>query len=106
MGNHWEMDVPREMEFSNLDESKHTYYFNQNETSDDWAMRGMSRLVLPATATNMRYDAGRHVASYVLPIPKAPSPFGPLVLAGLGLAAVGLIATGLSFMPAFSGKKA
>lgn len=97
MGTHWEMDIPKEMEFSNLDESKRTLYFNQNEATDDWAMRGMARLVLPATAGAMRYDAGRHVASFVLPVPKAPSALRLPVLVGLGLAGLGAVLLALSF---------
>jgi hypothetical protein len=98
MGNHWEMQIPKEMEFSNLDEAKRTFYFNQTESNDEWSMRGMSRLVLPPAATNMRYDAGRHVASYVLPIPKGPDRLSLPLVAGLGLAGLGIVMLVLSLL--------
>jgi hypothetical protein len=98
MGNHWEMTIPREMEFSNLDEAKRTLYFNQTESGDEWSMRGMGRLVLPANASDMKYDAGRRVASYVLPIPAGPdSGRLPFVVAAC-LAGLGLVMVALSFV--------
>lgn len=98
MGKHWELDTPKDMEFSNLDEAKRTLYFNQTISGDDWVIRGVTRVVLPLGAQNMKWDAGRRVASYVMPIPKAPgSESAPLVLAGV-LVGLGLILLVLSFV--------
>ena len=104
MGNHWEVDVPKDMEFSNLDEAKRTLYFNQTLSGDDWSMRGTSRLVLPAGARDMKWDASHRVASYVLPIPKGPADLTLPLTVAVCLAGLGAVLVGLSFVLKFPGK--
>jgi hypothetical protein len=106
MGNHWEVDVPKEMEFYNLDESKRTLYFNQTLSSDDLAMRGMARLILPVGVHAMQWDASRHVASYVLPVPKGPERAGLLWIVAACLVGLGVVLTALSLFLKFPARKA
>jgi hypothetical protein len=98
MGNHWELDTPKDMEFSNLDEAKRTLFFNQTISGEDWTIRGVTRVILPQGASAMKWDAGRRVASYAMPIPKAPGADTlPLALGG-GLVGLGAILLLLSFV--------
>jgi hypothetical protein len=104
LGNHWELDVPKEMEFYNLDETKRTLYFNHTVSGDDFAMRGMARLALPAGVRDMKWDAARHVASYVLPVPKSPNGGLLWIVAGC-LVGLGVVLTALSIFLKVPAKK-
>jgi hypothetical protein len=67
LGNHWELDAAKGTDFINLDEAKKIFFFN--ETSPAGAMgtiRGTSRLIMPDEAQQIKWDASRHLVTYVL----------------------------------------
>ena len=67
LGNHWEVGIPKPAEFSNLDEAKRTFYFNESITTPAGTIRGISRLILPAEARQFKWEESRRVISYVMP---------------------------------------
>jgi hypothetical protein len=99
LGNHWELDIPKGTEFINLDEAKHTFYFNESSNAGSLAaIRGTSKLILPAEARQFKWEDSRRVVTYVLPPVKAPSARNPILLiAGGALAVLGLVLTTVSF---------
>ncbi len=98
MGNHWEFDVGPGAVFSNLDEDKKTVFFNETVEGTDGAVRGNSRLQLPAEAKQAKYDASRKLVSYVLPIPSSGSLRGTLLVPAVILLVLGLGGIGASFV--------
>ncbi len=99
LANHWELDIPKDTDFINLDEAKRTFYFN--ETADAGgiaAIRGTSRLVMPAQAQQLKYDASRRVVTYVMPPVDAPASRNiALLIAGAVLMVLGAGLTAGSF---------
>ena len=92
MGSHWAFDVGPGAVFSNLDEAKKTVYFNESGEGTMGTVRGTSHLQLPASATQGKYDAGRKVVTYVLPVPSSGSlrtillvPAAIFIVLGLGV---------------------
>jgi len=67
-GDGWEFDVEKGLEFNNLDEAKHTFYFNEVSDTFSGAMRGTYRLILPGEATDIHWDSGKRIASWRLPV--------------------------------------
>lgn len=67
LGDRWEVEVPKPAEFSNLDEAKRTFYFDESATTPAGTIRGISKLILPAEAKQFKWDESRRVASYVMP---------------------------------------
>lgn len=67
LGDHWELDVPKPSEFSNVDEAKRTFYFNESEATPAGTIRGVSKLVLPDEARQFKWEESRRVANYLLP---------------------------------------
>jgi hypothetical protein len=100
MGNHWEFDVGPGAVFSNLDEDKKTIYFNETIGGEGGSVRGNSRLLLPATARQAKYDASRKMATYVLPAPSGGAGRKALLIPALVLIVLGLGAFGASFAAA------
>jgi hypothetical protein len=98
MGNHWEFDVGPGAVFSNLDEAKKTVFFNETVAGTDGAVRGNSRLQLPAEAKQANYNASRKLVSYVLPVPSSGSAKGNLLVPAVILLVLGLGGIGASFI--------
>jgi hypothetical protein len=98
MGNHWEFDVGTGAVFSNLDEAKKTVYFNESGTGEMGAVRGNSRLQLPAETKQTSYDASRKLVSYVLPKSSSGSLKATLLVPAVVLLILGLGAFGASFI--------
>jgi hypothetical protein len=98
MGNHWEFDVGPGPVFSNLDEGKKTVYFNESGTGEMGNVRGNSRLLLPAQATQAKYDASRKMVTYVMPKPSSGSAKGALLVPAAVLLLLGLGVFGASFI--------
>lgn len=103
LGNHWELEIPKDAEFINVDEAKRTFYFNEKaEVGAVATIRGTSKLIMPAEAQQFKYDNARRVVSYVMPVPKVPSGGKTvllilsvvLILGGAGLAAASFVAKG------------
>jgi hypothetical protein len=67
LGDRWEVEVPKPTEFSNLDEAKRTFYFNESAATPAGTIRGISKLILPAEAKQFKWEESRRVASYVMP---------------------------------------
>jgi hypothetical protein len=98
MGNHWELDIGPGAVFSNLDEAKKMVYFNESVANEMGAVRGNSRLQLPALATQANYDASRKVVSYVMPKTSSGSMKSKLLMPAAILLVLGLVIFGASFM--------
>jgi hypothetical protein len=98
MGNHWEFDVGPGPVFSNLDEGKKTVYFNESGAGEMGNVRGNSRLLLPAQATQAKYDASRKMVTYVMPKPSSGSAKAALLVPAAVLLLLGLGAFGASFI--------
>jgi hypothetical protein len=90
LGDRWEVEVPKPTEFSNLDEAKRTFYFDESATTPAGTIRGISKLILPAEAKQFKWDESRRVASYVMP--SIGSASGKILL--LWIAAVLFLGTG------------
>ncbi|MEN6441751.1 MAG: hypothetical protein ABFD97_24580 [Syntrophobacter sp.] len=97
LGNRWELEIPKGAEFINMDEGKRTLYFNETTEAGEMAtIRGTSRMILPAQATQFSWDGSRRVVTYTLPAPKVQSGRNYtllisaiiLILAGAAMAAV------------------
>ncbi len=74
LGNHWELELPKDMEFINLDEAKRTFYFNETGEAGSLAtIRGSSKLVMPPEARDFKWEGNRRVIAYVMPPVKAAS---------------------------------
>jgi len=100
MGNRWEVEVPEGTIFSNLDEAKRTFYFNESGAGMmGGSVQGTSRLTLPPGAQEMKWDEGRRIVSYVLPAPKAPGGSPGLLIVGILLIVLGAVAVAASFVP-------
>lgn len=97
MGSRWEFDVGPGAVFSNLDEDKKTVYFNETVGDEGASVRGNSRLVLPASARQAKYDASRKMVTYVLPAPSAGPGRKTLLIPAIALIVLGLGAFGASF---------
>ncbi len=68
LGNHWELDAAKGAVFINLDEAKRTFFFNETGSAGEMgSIRGISRLVMPAEAKQLKWDSPNRVVSYVLP---------------------------------------
>jgi hypothetical protein len=81
LGNRWEVDIPKDAAFSNLDEGKKTFYFNETlDTGSNAVIRGVSRLVLPAAARQFKWEPSRRVASYELPPVSTSSGMKPVLM--------------------------
>jgi len=98
MGNHWEFDVGPGAVFSNLDESKKAIYFNESGAGEMGNVRGNSRLLLPAQATQAKYDASRKMVTYVMPKPSSGSAKAALLVPAAVLLLLGLGVFGASFI--------
>lgn len=98
-GDHWELEIPKEASFINLDEAKKTFYFNESAPMGPSAeIRGTSKLVMPADATKLRWDDSRHVVTYKMPDRGGPSSRNMVFLfASLLLAIGGAAMTAVSF---------
>jgi hypothetical protein len=96
LGNHWEIDVSPQAEFSNLDEDKKTVYFTEEVASPLGNINGKGKLILPEEAQKYNWDASKRVVSYVMPKPKSSS--GRFI--GLLIAAGVLMVLGMSAMVA------
>jgi hypothetical protein len=98
LGNHWEIDIAQLAEFLNLDEDQKTFYFTEEVASPLGTVTGRGKLLLPAAAQQYKWDGGKRVASYVLPIPKNSSGqrVGLLITAGI-LFLLGIVLTIASF---------
>jgi hypothetical protein len=103
MGNHWEFDVGPGAVFSNLDEDKKTLYFNETVGGEGGSVRGNSRLLLPGSARQAKYDASRKMVTYVLPAPSGGPGRKTLLIPAVALMVLGLGAFGASFA---AGRKA
>ena len=98
MGKHWEVDIVKNAVFSNLDEAKRTLYFSEQGSGMMGNVRGNTKVVLPDEATECKFDADRHVASYVLPIPEGASGGGGLWTAAIVLWVFGAVLAVASFV--------
>ncbi len=99
MGDHWEIDVDKDRVFSNLNESERTVYFIPNIEGEMGSFQGQENYVLPDAATQIKWDKGKRLITYVMPVPAAPSAPGKMVL--WALAAVFILAgAALLAMPA------
>jgi hypothetical protein len=98
MGNHWEFDVGPGPVFSNLDEGKKTVYFNESGAGEMGNVRGNSRLLLPAQATQAKFDASRKMVTYAMPKPSSGSAKGALLVPAAVLLLLGLGVFGASFI--------
>jgi hypothetical protein len=98
LGNRWEFEVGPGAVFSNLDESKKTVYFSESGVGEMANIRGNSRLLLPAQATQAKYDASRKMVTYVMPRPSSGSAKGGLLVPAAVLLILGLGAFGASFI--------
>ncbi len=98
LGTRWELEVPKDTEFINLDESKRTLYFNESvPDSSEITIRGPSKLLMPSEAGNIKYDGTRRVVSYTLPPVKAQESGRELVVWAAVLVGAGLVLTAASF---------
>lgn len=82
-GTNWSYEIGKSAIFSNMDEAKKCAYFNESGMTEEGPIRGTSRLQLPAKATNCKYDASKHMVTYVLPAPEG-GPAGKSILLLLG----------------------
>ena len=99
MGNRWEIDVLPGVEFSNSNEATKTVYFNEDSSGSLGRIKGISKLILPAQARDLRWDGGRRVVSYVMPIPeKSSGGSSMLFISGLVLLVIGALLTAASFL--------
>ncbi|MGD9504520.1 MAG: hypothetical protein AB7W37_06395 [Syntrophobacteraceae bacterium] len=100
LGKGWEVEIPKTAEFSNLDEGKKTFYFNEaTEAGAAGMIRGTSRIILPATTSNLKWNQDKHVISFELPpVVSASASDGKwMIILGAVLALAGLAMTGASF---------
>jgi hypothetical protein len=100
LGNRWEIDVLPGVEFSNLNEGTRMLYFNEDAVTGLLGrVHGVSRLILPAKARDIRWDESRRVVSYAMPVPKTSSGRSPVLwIAGLVLLVIGVLLTAASFL--------
>lgn len=99
LGNHWEVEIPKPAEFSNLDEAKRTFYFNESVATPAGTIRGISKLILPAEAKQFKWEESRRVASYAMPsMGSAASNILLLWIAAAVLIGVGTVLTVASFV--------
>jgi hypothetical protein len=98
MGNRWEFEIGPSATFSNFDEDKGVMYFNEVGQGSMAALRGNSRLQLPARASQGKYDAARKVVTYVLPIPASGSLGRTLLIPAAVALVLGLGLFGASFV--------
>ena len=80
MGDNWEFEVDEDRVFSNLNESEKTMYFTPNIEGEMGSFQGQERLVLPTEATQIEWDKGKRLITYVMPVPAGPSAPGKPVL--------------------------
>ncbi|MGC8492194.1 MAG: hypothetical protein ACP5SH_10695 [Syntrophobacteraceae bacterium] len=99
LADHWELKVPKDASFINLDKTTRTFYFNEAAPAGpEVEIRGVSRLHMPEQATRFKFDASRHVVTYVMPEPVCSSGRnGLLLVAALVFAIGGAIMTAFSF---------
>jgi len=99
MGNRWEIEVLPGVEFSNSNEATKTAYFNEDSTGTLGRIHGISKLIVPAQAHDLRWDAGRRVVSYVMPVPeKSSGGSSILFISGLVLLVLGALLAAASFL--------
>jgi hypothetical protein len=99
LGDRWQVKIEKPTDFSNLDESKMTFYFNESLPTPAGTIRGISKLVLPPEARQLKWDEPHRVVSYVMPIAGggAASIFmlwvaaSILVVVGVGLLAASIV---------------
>jgi len=98
MGNYWSYEVDKSATFSNLDETKKIVYFNENDVTEAGPVKGTSRLELPKTASNYKYDSAKHQVTYILPKPGGGRGRSILLIVGGLLTVLGLAAVAGSFI--------
>ena len=80
MGDHWEFEVDRDRVFSNLNEAEKTMYFTPNIEGEMGSFQGQEKLVFPDQATQIKWDKGKRLVTYVMPVPASPSASGKTML--------------------------
>jgi len=108
LGDHWEFEVDKGRVFSNLNEAERAMYFTPNIEGEMGQFQGQEKVVFPEQATQIRWDKGKRVASYVLPVPAAPCASGKtlfLCLSGLFILA-GVTRLAVSFRKPAAAPKA
>ena len=108
LGDHWEFVVPREWNFSNLDESKKKLFLHMNTDTILGSTVCALELAAPPEARNIAWNQSKMVVSYVLPIPSAPSSslfwISSLVCLVLGALLLGLPAITKKWAPPPAGR--
>ncbi len=86
MGDHWEIEVDKDRVFSNLNDAEKTMYFTPNIEGEMGSFQGQEKFVFPQAASQVKWDNGKRLISYVMPVPAGPS--SPLRFILWGLAAL------------------
>ena len=99
MGKHWEIDVGRGPIFSNVDEAKRTFFFNVANGGAMGPALGVSKLILPERAHDLKWDATKRVVTFTMePMKIITVRTSPVWIPGLVLIALGCVALAASFV--------
>jgi len=99
MGNHWEIDVGKGPILANVDEAKRTFFFNVANGGALGPALGVSKVVLPERAHDLKWDKDRRVVTFNMePMKIITVESSPVWIPGLILIGIGCVALIASFV--------